>query len=79
MWDELTNFITDKEFRFTVYENKIYIENYKRILSLEDNYVSLQSMNKKITIIGKKLTLKKLIDNEMLISGIIEKIEVRNE
>lgn len=79
MLDKLYNFIDDNEFRLTVYENKIHIINYKRIISLEKNYISLKSNNKKIAIFGNNLSLNKLLNNEMLISGIITKIEVNND
>lgn len=79
MLDKINNYINDTEFRFTVYENKINIVNYTRIISLENNYISIKSINKKIIITGNNLILNKLLDKEMLISGNISKIEVVNE
>ena len=79
MLDRIHNYVNDDEFRFTVYENKVHILNFKRIISLEDNYISLQSRHKKITIYGMNLVLNKLMDQEMLVTGIISKIEVGNE
>ena len=79
MLDKINNYINDTEFRFTVYENKINIVNYTRIISLESNYISIKSINKKIIITGDSLILNKLLDREMLISGNISKIEVINE
>ena len=79
MFERMNNYINDNEFRFTVYENKIHIINYKRILSLEDNYISFQSQKEKITIQGNQLSLNKLLENEMLITGFITKIEVMHE
>ena len=74
-----SNYINDKEFKFTVYENKIHIINFKRIITLEDNYISLLSQNKKINIKGINLLLAKLLDNELLIKGNISSIEVLND
>ena len=79
MLDKINNYINDTEFRFTVYENKINIVNYTGIISLEGNYISIKSINKKIIITGDSLILNKLLDREMLISGNISKIEVINE
>ena len=78
MLDRLNNYINDNEFRFTVYENKIHILNYKKIISLEDNYISLLSTTNKIIIKGNNLVLNRLLDNEMLINGNISIIEVSN-
>lgn len=79
MFNSISNYINDKEFRFTVYENKIHIINFKRIITLEDNYISLLSQNKKINIKGINLILTKLLDNELLIKGEISNIEVLND
>jgi len=74
-----SNYINDKEFKFTVYENKIHIINFNKIITLEDNYISLLSTNKKINIKGLNLVLIKLVDNELLIKGNISNIEVLND
>ena len=79
MLDRLTNYINDNTFRFTVYENTIHIINYKRILILEEDKISFQSKNQKIKIEGEGLILKKILNQEMLITGKIYKIEVSYE
>ncbi len=79
MFNYISNYINDKEFRITVYENKIHIINFNKIITLEDNYISLLSKNKKINIKGKDLVLLKLLDNELLIKGNILSIEVLND
>ena len=79
MLDRLTNYINDNTFRFTVYENTIHVINYKRILILEEDRISFQSKNQKIKIEGKDLILKKILNQEMLITGKIYKIEVSYE
>ena len=79
MLNSLNNFINDNLFRFTVYENMINITNYKKIISLEGNYISILSNNKKILIKGNNLILKKLLDKEILIKGNISNIEVIDE
>ncbi len=79
MFNYISNYINDKEFRFTVYEDKIHIINFNRIITLEDNLISLLSNNKKINIKGLNLVLLKLVDNELLIKGNITSIEVLND
>ncbi len=79
MLDRLYDYVSDNEFRFTVFENKFNVLNYKRILSLEDNYISILSNNKKITIIGDNFVLNKLVKDELLVTGNITRIEVVNE
>lgn len=79
MKNKLSNYINDKEFKLTIYDNKIHIINFKRIITLEDNYISFLTNDKKINIIGTNLSLKKLVAKELLINGNISKIEVINE
>lgn len=79
MFDRINNFIKDNEFMINIYEDKIYIKNYTRIISIENNYISLYSAKKKIIIKGKNLTLKKILDYELLIIGDFNNIEVINE
>lgn len=79
MFNCISNYINDKEFRFTVYDNKIHIINFNKIITLEDNYISILSNSKKINIKGLNLVLVKLLDNELLIKGNITSIEVLND
>ena len=79
MLEKVYEYVNDNEFRFTVYDNKIHIINYKRIITLEENNISFYSPNNKISIVGRNLSLIKLLDKEMLIKGQISKIEVFND
>lgn len=76
MLKRLYSYIDDLEFRFTVFEDKIHIINYLRIITLEEDLIAIMSSNKRINIIGNNFILHKLVDKEMLISGDVSKIEV---
>ena len=39
MLERMNHYLNDEEFRFTYFEDKIHIINYKRIIVLEDNYI----------------------------------------
>lgn len=79
MLKEINNYLNDNKFRFTVYDNSIHIINFTRLITLEEEYISFKTNNKKIEIYGNNLKLKKMIDNELLLSGTIIKIEVIHE
>lgn len=79
MLDRLNNYIDDKKFKLIFEENLIDIINYTRLITIENNYVSLNINNKKIIIKGKKLILKKLLDNELLLNGEVTSLEVVND
>ncbi len=79
MLENIKNYVEDREFRFTVYPDKVDVINFSSIISLEEEKVLLTGGLKKITIHGKKLSLNKLLEEEILIIGEITSIEVSNE
>jgi len=75
MLKKLESYIKDTEFRLTLFKDRLYAINYKKIVSLESNRISFQVNNGKIIITGENLVLKKLLEKEILISGKINGIE----
>ncbi len=78
MFSRLSNYINNDKFSLTITDNILHIINYKRILSLDEEYISVITDNKKINIKGDKLTPQKLLDDEILLIGKIKNIEVVN-
>ena len=79
MIKKINNYVNDTEFRLELYKDKLHINNFKKIISLEDNFISLLSNKNKIIIKGENLLLVKILDNELLINGKIKNIEVIDE
>ena len=79
MFEKIDHFLREDKFKLVIDENSVYLSNYKKLLSLEDNYISLLTPNKRIILKGKNLVLKKILDKELLVLGSIEKIEVQDE
>lgn len=79
MFNRINNFIKDNEFIINIFEDKIYIKNYQRLVTLENNYISLYTNKKKIIIKGKNMNLNKILDKELLIIGEFVSIEVIDE
>lgn len=76
MFNRIKEYINDDEFRLTVLENRIYIINYLKIISLDDDRISFLTKKGRVIIKGSKLSLNKMLDDEVLISGIVSNIEV---
>lgn len=76
MLNKLKDYINDNEFRITIFSDRIYVVNYKEVLSLEDERISFSTSNGRIIVKGDHLTLNKLLDREVLISGKTKDIEV---
>lgn len=75
--DNFREYMVNNEFVINIYKDKINIINYTSLGTIDDNKISVNSENKNILITGEKLVLKKLLNDEILISGVIKKIELR--
>lgn len=76
MLNHVKEYINDNEFRLMVFEDRIYVVNYLKIISLEDERISFLTNKGRIIIKGDNLCLNKLLDSEVLISGTVSNIEV---
>ena len=76
MFRNVKDYIIDKEFRYIVYKNKVNIINYNNILSIEKERISVSYSSGILVIKGKDLTLKKMLDDEVLIYGNIKLVEL---
>ena len=75
--DRLNNYLRDNQFRITLYDNnKVDIINYDDIKDFDINKVIIKSQTKKIIIEGLNLTINKMLDDEVLIEGIISNIRI---
>ena len=75
-YNRIKNYIEDNEFHFDIFIDHVYIANYEKILSLSDTRVYFVAQNKKITLTGNKLSLIKMLDDELLIQGNLTKVEL---
>ncbi|MBR3523594.1 MAG: hypothetical protein IKN87_02795 [Bacilli bacterium] len=77
MGDNIKEFLEDNNFSLTIKNNFLNVINYTKIIILEDTKISFLVDDKTILVIGNNLKLLKLLDNEILVSGVINKIEFR--
>lgn len=73
----IKNYINDNKNTITIFNNYIYISNYKDIKSFDSNKFIIEVDEKQINLIGKNITIKKLTKDEILIGGNITNIEFR--
>ncbi len=76
MFQSIKDYINDNEFKLTIFEDRVYVANYSKIISLEDERISFLTRKGKIVIKGNDLCLNKLLEDEVLISGRVSNIEV---
>lgn len=65
----IREYIIDNNFKMTIKNNMIDIENYIDIGSISDNEIMIYLQNKTLKIKGNKLKISKLLNNEILILG----------
>ncbi len=75
--NNIRSYILDEEFKITYLNNRINIVNYDSIGHFDNNKVLINYDDKRITIKGNNLVVSKLMNNEVLIEGVISNIEFR--
>ena len=76
MINKIVNYIKDNSFKINYVNNNVNVINYDKILDLKDDLITIIKDDKVILIKGTNLKLTKLLDNEILITGLINKIEL---
>ena len=75
MFNNIRNYLNDSKWKINIFDNKINIVNYLDIITLEDTRISIKCTDCNVIVKGKNLTVNKLLDNEMLITGTIISVE----
>ena len=74
---QVIDYIKDDSFEVKFDNSYINIVNYLQVNYMEEEKISVNSSDGVLNIKGKNLSVIKLIDNEILIKGIITNIEIR--
>ena len=75
MLKSINKIIKNNEFSINIIDNNIDVNNFIDITILEQNKIVLEIPNGYLRIFGNNLTIKKLLDNEILINGEISSLE----
>ena len=76
IYEELKTYINDSNFKL-VYTNKyLNITNYTKIIILEDEKIEILISKRIIKIRGKNLKLRRIMNMELLITGIIYELKM---
>lgn len=77
--DNLINFLYDKNYFITLYEDYIHIFNYQELISLTNKLILLKMPKFQLEIKGENLFIVKMFPNELLIKGLITKVGMSYE
>ena len=73
---KLDRYLEDKNYEIIIKENEVNIINFKEIIDFSVSKISLKCDNKIINIEGKNLTISKMLDDELLVTGTIYNIRI---
>lgn len=76
MIKRIVNYIKDNKFKINYVNNSVNVVNFDKILELTTDVITIIKENKTILIKGSDLRLTKLLENEVLITGLIKSIEM---
>ncbi len=71
------NYLLEDNFQIRASDNYVNIVSYDKMIHFDNKEVKIQYRNKVITVIGDKLVVSKLVSDEVLVCGMIQKIEFR--
>lgn len=73
---QFRSYLLEDEFSINILKGKVDIMNYNTIGQIDSNKIVIYYDGGNVTISGKGLSLIKMIDDEILISGTINNIEL---
>lgn len=76
MLNNLSTYLSSENYRISILENGAHILNYSSIVDITSDETIVRINKKLIRIYGSSLTLRKLDKKELLINGVIKKVEV---
>ena len=73
----IRSYILESDTKITIVNNKLNITNYIDIGHFDTNKIIVKLKDKSIIVKGSDLVVSKLLDNEILITGLFNNIEFR--
>ena len=73
---KLNDYLIDTKYKIIIKDNQINIINYEEIIDFGINKITVKCNTNKIIIEGNNLIITKMLDDEILIKGIITIIRI---
>ena len=74
--ENFKKFLYDLDNFITIYENNLHVFNYDKLEKLSSDEIIIKLNNKIIKMIGNDMKIKQMTKQELLINGIILKVEL---
>ena len=76
MLNTFTNYFKNENYSLLIASNKLYINNYNKIINIKSNEIIIDVKDKRLFIFGKDFILKKMYKIELYITGSITRVEI---
>ncbi len=77
MLRDIRNYILENDFKMIYLTDKLNIVNYEDILHFDTDKIIIRYNNGSVVIRGDDMIISKLLDSEILISGVIKCVEFK--
>ena len=71
----IKNFLYSKDYFINLFENNIHIYNFEELVNISDVLIELRFARFNVKVYGKNFVVKKMCKNEILVQGIVKKLE----
>lgn len=72
----ISTYLRNNSYNINISKNNLYINNYNKIDTITDKYISIYIEDLKLIIKGINFKVIKMLDKEILFNGQIESIEL---
>lgn len=79
LYNKIRSYILEEEFKIQLGSHYINIVNYTKIRKIEQKEIVIEVSAKVIRIIGSSLAIQKLLEDEILITGNIYKLDLGSD
>ena len=76
MFENLRSNIKDNRFKIIIYQDKVNINNFEKVLVFEDNIVLVLTGFGTVKINGSNLCITRLENYEILVEGVIKSVDL---
>ena len=76
MLDRLDHYFTDREYKIIYKKNYLDIINYIEVVDFTDKEIKIKHQDGITKILGVHLVISKMLDDELIIIGNIDRIEI---
>ena len=76
MLNTFANYFKNENYSLLIASNKLYINNYNKIINIKSNEIIIDVKHKRLFIFGKDFILKKMDKLELYITGSVTRVEI---